>query len=250
MALVAKVYQEYKQKGGAFTDSDGKNYVNVETEEGLKPVRVYTIEQYNFLLGMQFKKDQLEQEKGRIARSYNQERKENAGFKNGYIVAILGDTFEGKDKLKVQGAKFSTGFKWYFEGGTEENYKGQFETRKIYWEEASEEIDNGCIRLKSINELEKLVKVEFDIKEGSNFVKERDSQVRGLFHVGRIRIIDGPRGRYAMNILEDSKDNVYIWNTSIADMPKKGIYYLKAAVSSHNVYEGVRQTILKDVEII
>lgn len=261
MALVAKVYEGYPQVGSAYTrEEDNKNYIDVLTEDGeIKSVRVYTIEQYNFLLGMQYQKDKMAEERRKVAESYNEERKINAGFKEGYIIAVLGDTYDHKEFLKNSGAKFSNSFKWYFEGGKEPvhslektGYKTFFNhpVRKITWEEASEEIENGCIRLKPVNELAKLLEFEYERQGTSEHKGILGDFYSGLFHLYNRDIIDGSKGRHALNFLKDNKGNVFLWNTSIKDMPDYGIYSLGGIVAGHTTYRGERQTILADVVVI
>ena len=257
MALVAKVYQEYEQVGAAYTKEDGKNYIDVVTEDGeIKAVRMYTIEQYNFLLGMQYQRDKIAEERRKVAESYNEERKINAGFKEGYIVAVLGDTYTHRKKLKDQGAKFSSQFKWYFEGGTEPICATRkleelgLPVRYLRWEEVSHTIETGATVLKPTNELEKLVRVDVEISDSSEFRGNLGDEFKGIFHLYERKIIDGSKGRHALNFLKDSSDNVYLWNTSIKDMPEYGIYSLRGTIGGHKIYKGVRQTLLSEVEVV
>lgn len=253
MNLVAKPYQEYKQVGNAFT-KNGKNYIAIETKEGLKEVRLYTVEEYNFLLGMQAKKDELAEQRRKVAQSYDEERKVNAGFKEGYIVAVLGDTYTHKEKLKDQGAKFSSQFKWYFEGGTEpicatrKLEKLGLPVRYLKWEEVSHTIETGATVLKPINEIEKLLKVEVPLKKGYCFQGEIGDTISETMKVVEIKIIDGRYGRHAMHILRNANGQIFIWNTTLSEMSlPECIYFVEGMIVNHVVFEGIRQTVLDNV---
>lgn len=247
MALVAKVYQEYEQIGTAYTgQEDGKNYINVMTENNIvKPVRVYTIEQYNFLLGMQFQKNKVKEKERKVAQSYNEERKCNAGFKNGHIFAVLGNTYKYKQLLKDAGAKFSTPFKWYFEDIPPVRIRYDFYIKKIYWEDVSRELETGAIVLKPTNEIEKLLIIEKPIDESTQFQGTKDALIERQITVMETKVIDGAMGRHIMHILEDKNHNIYVWNSAVSLMLSVGtVHNIEAIVVDHIVYDGKRQTIL------
>lgn len=256
MNLVAKPYQEYTQVGNAFT-KNGKNYIRVETKEGLKEVRLYTVEEYNFLLGMQAKKDELAEQKRKVAQSYDEERKINAGFKRGYIIAVLGDTYKDRESLKNSGAKFSNQFKWYFEGGSEPVHSFQktgyktflnYPIKKVYWEEVSHIIETGATVLKPTNEIEKLLKIEVPLKKGYYFQGEIGDTISETMKVLETKIIDSRYGRHVMNVLQNVDGQIFIWNTTLSEMPiPQWIYYIKGEIVNHIVHDGIRQTVLDNV---
>ncbi len=253
MNLVAKPYQKYKQVGDTFT-KNGKNYITIETKEGLKEVRLYTLEEYNFLLGMQAKKDELEKKRRLVAQSYDNERKVNAGFKEGYIVAVLGDTFKYKEQLKEKGAKYSSQFKWYFEGGSEPKCISSskkllgFPVKYVKWEEVSHMIDTGATVLKPTNEIEKLLKIDTPIKEPYEFQGAIGAMIERRVVVTSTKVVDGCYGRHVMNIMEDSAGQIYVYNSSVSNMFKIGrIFHFEAKIINHNVFEGIRQTIIDEL---
>jgi len=253
MNLVAKPYQKYKQVGNAFT-KNGKNYITVETKKGLKEVRLYTLEEYNFLLNMQAKKDELEKKRRLVAQSYDDERKVKAGFKEGYIVAVLGDTFKYKEQLKKKGAKYSSQFKWYFEGGSEPKSISSskkilgFPVKYVKWEEVSHMIDTGATVLKPANEIEKLLRIDTPIKESYEFQGDIGSTIERNVVVTSTKVIDDCCGRHVMNIMEDSAGQIYVYNSSVSNMFEIGrTLHFEAKVINHNVFEGVRQTIIDEL---
>lgn len=63
MVLVAKRYQNLRQVGEVFQKSDGENYIVVTDGTTAKAVKVYTIEQYSFLLGRAYQQELIEEEK-------------------------------------------------------------------------------------------------------------------------------------------------------------------------------------------
>lgn len=250
MALVAKKYQEYEQDGIVFIGEDGHNYTQVKINGIYEVVRVYDQKQYDFLMKMSAKAEEKRQERLALVEKYNKERKIQAGFEKGYIIAVLGDTFSKKDYLKNKlGAKFNYGLGWYFAGGTEpESVKG-FETRKVTWEEASIRSADGCEKLKDERILKTLVEVESLKKSNSEFQGDIGDAITKVVRIDDVRIIDGQYGRHAMHLVYDSKENLYIWNSSIANMLEKRVYKATMTVKEHNVYKNVKQTIVSSFDI-
>lgn len=249
MVLVAKKYQEYEQDGVLFTQ-DGHMYTQVKINGIYKTVRVYDQKQYDFLEKMSAKAEEKKQERLALVEKYNKERKIQAGFEKGYIVAVLGDTFAKKDYLKSKlGAKFNYGLGWYFAGGTEPELVKGFDTRKISWEDASIRTEDGCEKLKDERVLKTLVEVESFKESNSEFQGDIGDAITKVVRIDEVRIIDGQYGRHAMHIMYDSKENLYIWNSSIADMLEKRIYKATMTVKEHNVYKNVKQTIVSGLDV-
>ena len=132
------------------------------------------------------------------------------GFIDGFVIAVLGNTYEIKDELKEAGAKYTRGIGWHFANTADVPAKYADRTRMIMWEDAS--IDG---KIKSVEELERLVAVASPL-EDSQHVYMVGSRVRDL-SLKVYKVWEGPG--YTMHTLTDSDNNVYMWTTSSRTLP-------------------------------
>lgn len=157
------------------------------------------------------------------------------GFTDGFVIAVLGNTYEIKDELKAAGAKFTRGLGWHFD--SKEKVPAQYadRTRMIMWEDAS---TDG--RIKSVEELERLVAVAAptDCSIHMFTVGER---VRGLT-LKVYKVWEGPG--YTMHTLVDDDNNVYLWTTSSRSIAVDAQVTMDVTIKEHTEYKGVKQTVL------
>ena len=157
------------------------------------------------------------------------------GFIDGFVIAVLGNTYEIKDELKEAGAKYTRGLGWHFANTADVPAKYTDRTRMIMWEDAS--IDG---KIKSVEELERLVAVAAPI----------DDSVHKYFLGSRVRdltlkvykVWQGPG--YTMHTFVDSENNVYLWTTSSRTLPLDAQVTMDVTIKEHTEYKGVKQTVL------
>ena len=157
------------------------------------------------------------------------------GFTDGFVIAILGNTYEIKDELKEAGAKYTRGLGWHFDSKEKVPAKYADRTRMIMWEDAS--VDG---KIKSVEELEKLVAVAAptDCSIHMFTVGER---VRGLT-LKVIKVWEGPG--YTMHTMVDEENNVFMWTTSSRTIAVDSQVTMDVTIKEHTEYKGVKQTVL------
>lgn len=160
---------------------------------------------------------------------------EGNGFTNGFVIAILGNTYEIKDELKEAGAKYTSGLGWHFDSNEKVPVKYADRTRKIMWEDAS--VDG---KIKSAEELKRLVAVVSPINDSVHMytVGER---VRNLT-LKVYKVWEGPD--YTMHTLIDDNNNVFMWTTSSRTLPLNAKVTMDVTIKKHTEYKGIKQTIL------
>lgn len=157
------------------------------------------------------------------------------GFIDGFVIAILGNTYEIKDELKEAGAKYTRGLGWHF--ANKESVPVQYadRTRMIMWEDAS--VDG---KIKSAEELEKLVAVAAPT-DCSIHQFEVGERVRGLT-LKVYKVWEGPG--YTMHTLTDEDNNVFMWTTSSRTLPLDAQVTMDVTIKEYTEYKGTKQTVL------
>lgn len=157
------------------------------------------------------------------------------GFTDGFVIAILGNTYEIKDELKEAGAKYTRGLGWHFDSNEKVPAKYADRTRMIMWEDASE---NG--ELKSVECLERLVAVASPM-DASIHKYMIGTRVRDLC-LKVVKAWEGPG--YTMHTMTDEENNVYIWITSSRSIPVYAQVTMDATIKDNTEYKGIKQTVL------
>lgn len=171
---------------------------------------------------------QLEREAHKQGTEYN-------GFIDGFVIAVLGNTYEIKDELKEAGATYTRGLGWHFDNIAKVPVKYADRTRMIMWEDAS--IDG---KIKSVEELERLVAVA-DPTDGSVHMYTVGERVRGLT-LKVYKVWEGPG--YTVHTFVDNDNNAYVWTTSARTLPQDATVIMDATIKEHSEYKGIKQTIL------
>lgn len=157
------------------------------------------------------------------------------GFTDGFVIAILGNTYEIKDELKEAGATYTRGLGWHFDNTAKVPAKYADRTRMIMWEDAS--IDG---KIKSAEELEQLVAVASPI-DGSIHMYTVGERVRNLT-LKVYKVWEGPG--YTMHTLVDDDNNVFMWTTSSRTLPLDAQVTMDVTIKEHTEYKSVKQTVL------
>lgn len=221
------------------------------------------------------------EEKLRIQREKRAERKlakerEKAGEKNaefferngfnpeGRTWYVLGNTFEIKEELKAQGAKWdSTARHWHMptkpenreslEFGVEEiyeaNYAGVYEWnswKRVDWSEP-EEVE--AFYITKIEKAEKALKAKESTSQHVGEVGEKLDIIVTYTHTASWENEYGGWLNHAsvtnLHSFKDVQGNVYVWKTGLyieADYGTK--VHLRGSVKEHSEYNGIKQTVL------
>lgn len=257
---VAKSYENMTIIGEPFT-KDGRLYVNVKSKcprcggsghysynqidgtrcygcggSGIQhlTIRWYT-DKERAAIDKQAEKRAEAKEKRRAERETYIHSPEYHGFIDGFVIAILGNTYEIKDELKEAGAKFIRGLGWCFSSKEKVPSKYSDRTRMIMWEDAS---ING--ELKNIEELERLVAVASPY-DNSIHPYMINTRVHDL-HLKVIKAWNGDT--YMMHTMVDENNNVYIWATSSRILPLDAQVIMDATIKDNTEYKGIKQTVL------
>lgn len=159
------------------------------------------------------------------------------GFANGFVIAMIGNTYEIKDELKSAGAKYSRALGWHF--ANEEDVPAEYAHmgRKITWEQASDEEGH----IKSEVDLMELVKPEVE-PSNSEYQGEVGQRLRGL-SLCCCKINTTAFGY--IYTFEDVDGNIFVWMTSTCpDIKVDEVRVMDATVKGHKEYNGVKQTLI------
>lgn len=115
---VAKNYQQYKQISTPYTVYN-RQYVDIDYNGQVKPVRFYTDEEWSLIQPQQLK--------------------EKLGFSAGYINLLIGVDESTFQQWLEQNAKYSKIFGWYLEGGVALELPEGVDKAIVNWEEVSYE---------------------------------------------------------------------------------------------------------------
>jgi len=221
---------------------NGKGFVTLD-------VRAYTDKEY---ARTQLKADELrnKREAERIANAIesNREYREKNGFENGYIMAILGNTYSIREELKDMGAKFSNSFGWYFFGGYEPK-DSAYELHRVDWDDVSMQ-KGEYITLKSDLDLKPWFKKQTTPESPSVFKFEVKQKVQLELTIKSVYTFDTKYGTTYLHTMLDKDENVYIWSTASKKLNENQVYKLKGTVKEHKEYHDVKQTVLTRCSIV
>ena len=167
----------------------------------------------------------------------------NAFDQNGDTWVVLGNTYEIKDELKKNGAKFSRELGWHFDKEiadynvvkvniievAEKNFDG-----KLFFKEDAVEIVNS--KKKALETFE---------STKSQYLGEIGERLTVKVILKKVYIFEGVFGTTGIFTFEDEEENTIVWKTS-ADkaFEEDTIYVLTGKVKEHSEYRGDKQTVL------
>lgn len=278
VVLVAKSYQNCEQIGEVF-EKDGKNHIKVKETCGrcigtgyfqafshvqggvcfkcggsgyiINTVRAYSETEYA-TIERAAEKRKAKKEEERIAgiNEANVHYQNKKGFYNGYIMAVLGDTYPIKEELKELGAKYSKAFGWYFPGGEEpESDFKNYKYFRVNWEDVKQEV-NGYIIMKDEDKLKEWFLGETAEPSKSTFQGNVGNKIEVELKVVGVFDFIGRYGVTYLHNMTDVNENIYIWSTSTKKLEKNEIYMVKGTIKEHKEYRGVKQTVLTRCKVL
>lgn len=168
---------------------------------------------------------------------------------NGDVYIVLGNTYNIKDELKEDGARFNRAFGWYF--------------NKPYDKYPVEKIDGNVFLIEDEDtgrlniDWDKAKEVADDIKKKYNDANKKVSTSEWIGEVGEkysgtlklnsvytfiSSFTDDLMGIYKF---EDENENVFVWKTNVRDdLNENSIYAFSGKIKEHSEYRDEKQTVL------
>lgn len=234
--MVAKSYQTAEILGEPFL-SNGRYYVQIKTQKGvLKTVRWYSLKEY----AKMYPNEPAPKEEEKVVRLKNQ--KEVLGFSKGYITIFKGNTYEDKEYFKLNHARYSKFWGWYFISTDEipDDLPEDVEPVRLDWELIGNEDDTIKPEHQIIAAVESLI-YEPDSSEYQGEIGER---LELTLTVEKAIELEGYFGRNTLHVFRDSNNNCYVWTTAARSWEEGTEHHLTGTVKEHKTYKGVKQTIL------
>lgn len=230
--MVAKSYQNLEVVGDVFT-TKGRKYVQVRTKTGaLKTVRWYTEKEY----AKMYPDEVVEQ--GPSMKS----QKQVLGFENGFITIFKGNTYEEKEYFKLNSARYSRWWGWYFISteSIPEDLPDDVEPIRLDWELVGNE--DGSLKPENtvIAAVESLT-YEPDVSE---YQGEVGDKVDVIVTVEKAIQLDGYYGPSTMHVFRDYDGNCYVWTTAARSWEVGSEHHIAGTIKELKQYKGTKQTIL------
>ena len=169
-------------------------------------------------------------------------QKQVLGFENGFITIFKGNTYEEKEYFKLNSARYSRWWGWYFIS-TEtipEDLPDDVEPIRLDWELVGNE--DGSLKPENtvIAAVESLT-YEPDISE---YQGEVGDKVDVIVTVEKAIQLDGYYGPSTMHVFRDYDGNCYVWTTAARSWEVGSEHHIAGTIKELKQYKGTKQTIL------
>lgn len=172
----------------------------------------------------------------------NAEKFEKLGMAaDGSIYVVLGDTFDRKDELKANGARYQHAYGWYFDHAVDGTQKFTIEELAIqdqYGEWHLHEEGEICTAVKDAQQ------VHTASKSTSEHVGVVGSRISVELTVEFMTSFENQFGVVNIICFKDADGNAFVWKTSAKAYNKGDNVRLMGTVKEHGEYRGVKQTVL------
>lgn len=234
--MVAKSYQNleiidephYKTRSNSYHSAP---YVTVRTKTGAtKEVRWYSDKEYAKMYPEEVKTAPVKTQK------------EILGFDNGYITIFKGNTYEDRDYFKLNSARYTKLWGWYFISteSLPDDLPDDVEPVRLMWEDVGN--DDGTLKAETIIQaaVDKLIYEE----DTSEYQGEVGSKIDRVLTVEKAVELDGYYGRSIMHIMRDDDRNCYVWTTAARSWEAGTRHHVAGTVKEWKQYKGTKQTVL------
>lgn len=174
------------------------------------------------------------------AEKRNAEMLEQAGFANGSVKVVLGDTYAIKDELKAEGGRYCQELGWYFSETDRDSVE-------VTVEDVYEADAYGVLEFKSDAKAIVEAKKREARPSKSEHLHKVGDKVDLILTLVRTAVFETHFTYYGeLNYLynfEDEDGNVYVWKTS-KDIDLNGMMEVKGTVKENGEYKGIKQTVL------
>ena len=169
-------------------------------------------------------------------------QKEVLGFSKGFITIFKGNTYEDKEYFKMNHARYSCLWGWYFISTDEipKDLPVDVEPIRLDWELVGNEDET----LKSEKEVSAAIDsliYEPDISEYQGKIGDR---INVILTVEKVIALDGYYGPSTMHIMRDYDGNCYVWTTAAKSWEEGSEHSIAGTVKDHKFYKGIKQTVL------
>ena len=186
---------------------------------------------------------------------------ENYGFdENGIVYVALGDTYKIKDRLKELGYRYDGVLGWHGSVNTDICPTLALKCVEIYKKREDNTFCSFYVDDKAFEQKIKDANLNLETKDGeSDFVGEVGKRLELTLTINREFTFESHFGyrtqENSIYLMSDTDGNVFTWKTAggIACLNEKGRWewanvgdkvVLKGTVKEHEVYKGVKQTVL------
>lgn len=231
--MVAKSFQSYVQCGDPYT-KNGRQYVIMEHPNTRKrrEVRWYSESEY----ARMYPEEEPPMKKIRSV-------KEVLGFTKGYITIFKGDTYSLLDWFRDSTARYHKLWGWYFISEDElPDIPSGIEAVQLPWESVAWSDEDA---LKPDSVIQEAVAALIYEQSPSEYQGEIGDRLEVEVTVTRaIAQEAGYYGPSTMYIMEDAKQNIYVWTTGSKNLIEGNTYKLRGTVKDHRFYKATKQTVL------
>lgn len=166
----------------------------------------------------------------------------------GYITVFKGD----KDVLNNWAhetspcrIRYNTIFGWFCPSTlTYDGLPDSITPIKLTWEEVRDTNDPENLLMKAHDEVNAYVQALTNDPSTSEYQGEVGAWLEKDIIVKKKVEVDGRYGGSLIHIMEDDDGNVYIWSTSAKSLDVDRQYHLRMKVKDHQLYNGVKQTVV------
>lgn len=169
--------------------------------------------------------------------------KDVLGFANGFVTIFKGDTYPYVDWFRASVARYNRLWGWYIISADEipEDLPAELQPIRLQWDEIVDEF--GV--LKTDKEITDYVDTILYPDPEGEFIGEIGERIEAYLTVSKAICLDNDYGGgKIMHIFLDDLNNTYIWTTAAKSLTEGQTYKIRGTVKGHNLYKGVRQTIL------
>lgn len=228
---VAKTYSKLELSGEPFKEN-GRMYVNVIAPKGIKKVRWYTDSEYQRMYPDEQKENDIMDFNARHAFGFGPE---------GYITLYKGSNVEEWAENDRRNIYYNLTFGYYTPGRLElPSLIDGIQPIQLKWEEVAAEGN----KMRPHEEVRKLVTSLINNASISNYQGQVNEWIQKEVKVREKKTKDSRYGDKHTYTLEDSKNNIYIWETGAKNYPITQTISLKMKVKEHKEVNGAKATVV------
>lgn len=228
--MVAKSYESLELIGEPY-EINKRWYIKVRQKNNTeKQVRWYSEKEYSKL----YPKSEPEV-------VYHKTQKEVLGFAEDYITIFKGGLEEENDYFRFSPARYTRLWGWYFVSGEPlpNDLPPEVTPIKLRWSV----VGNADGKLKTDAEVQAAVESLIYPTSGQ-FIGEINDKVEVTVTILKNVLVDTGYGHKTFHVMEDAQHNQMLWTTSARSWPEGSTHHITAKVKCHNIYRGIRQTVL------